>query len=94
MIVTMDDVVATGGLFLDEHYPGWFTKVDRDKLNMYDPFDCLLGQLYGTYGKGLKILKVSDPQQYGFALPEGTHCWLYMYMTDYWKLEIEKRMSQ
>lgn len=35
---------------LDKHVPGWHDRIDLDKLNMFSPEDCVIGQLYGYFG--------------------------------------------
>ena len=48
--------VLAGRLLLDKKYPGWREKINVDRLRMEDERNCLLGQLFGTFRKGLAAL--------------------------------------
>lgn len=53
------DRVRAGMALLDRLLvgrPGWRDDLDVDRLDMGDPWDCVLGQLYGTYADGLRML--------------------------------------
>jgi hypothetical protein len=45
-----------GAALLDEHNPGWREKLQR-LIYFPDSFDCPLGQLYGSYGAGVRALR-------------------------------------
>mgnify|MGYP001564744249 FL=1 len=53
--------VERGAEVLDRVYPGWWRKIDLDRLDMKDCSDCLLGQLYGDYRSGL--VKIGLPER-------------------------------
>jgi hypothetical protein len=44
--------VAEAARLLDEKYPKWENKIDVDKLNLSEPYACILGQLYGGWIEG------------------------------------------
>lgn len=46
---TVEERVAAGAAWLDEHHPGWENDVDLDKLRMDDCALCVLGQTFGDY---------------------------------------------
>lgn len=46
--------VANGCAWLDEHKPGWRGLINADRLNIDDPCNCILGQLYGDFYKAVK----------------------------------------
>ena len=58
--------VAAGAKLLDTVHPGWRAKVDPDTLDMAWFAHCVLGQLYGTYGKGLSAIGYPNPEEHGF----------------------------
>lgn len=49
----MVDEAAT---VLDEWRPNWRDELDWDRLDLSSAKDCILGQLFGGYTKGLTIL--------------------------------------
>lgn len=57
--------VERGVELLDERLPGWRNVIDQEKLDMGDCKQCILGQLFGDYERGLILLGVS-PSQFGF----------------------------
>lgn len=48
--------------------PLWRTYIDAEKLDISDMRRCVLGQLYGEYGRGLYQLGMTpgDGRKYGF----------------------------
>jgi hypothetical protein len=40
--------------------PRWHEKVNAATLDISNPFKCILGQLYGGYGRGLTVLGISS----------------------------------
>jgi hypothetical protein len=48
--------VARGMALLDAHCPDWSWRVNVDQLDLFSCKRCVLGQLYGDFGKGLKAL--------------------------------------
>jgi len=48
--------ILAGWELLDNKVPGWRDKINKDKLRMDDERNCLLGQLFGTFRKGLAAL--------------------------------------
>lgn len=64
---TLASYVQAGGAVLDQHHPGWRTKIDTDRLDIGSGMDCVLGQLYshldmGFYTQGVVTLyRVTHP---------------------------------
>lgn len=56
---------------LNKVNPDWIDEINLDTLNMGDPYDCLLGQLYGNYGHGLDDLDIGNGMWYGFDVAAG-----------------------
>jgi hypothetical protein len=57
--------VAAGAAFLDERVPDWWradraSAIDPDGLMIQSYCDCVLGQLFGTYGTGVVQLDLWD----------------------------------
>ena len=50
--------IQAGAKLLEEKVgPDWFKKIDLQRLDMFDCFHCVLGQIFGDYFDGLKILE-------------------------------------
>lgn len=52
--------VARGAALLDARVPGWWTKINVDKLDMWDSRNCVLGQVFGEYGDGCAVLRLEQ----------------------------------
>jgi hypothetical protein len=58
--------VAAGAAFLDEREPGWWS-LDREsplhtsQLYVGSSCDCVLGQLFGSYLRGIRTLGLREP---------------------------------
>ena len=53
------DAVQSGIKILNNYFPDtflWEWIIDRSKLNMADNQNCILGQLFGFYRRGVEIL--------------------------------------
>lgn len=50
---TIAERVAAGATFLDEREPGWWRRIDVDRLSISDSCNCILGQLAGGFGDGM-----------------------------------------
>jgi hypothetical protein len=48
--------VERGAALLDERRPGWWDEVDVGRLDFDSCEECVLGQLWGSYGSGKKRL--------------------------------------
>ena len=48
--------VARGVKLLDQLAPGWVRKINKEYLDMADSGLCMLGQTFGDYGEGCRIL--------------------------------------
>ena len=84
--------VKAGAELLDAMNPGWFTKISLQKLQMSDPCQCVIGQLYETYSLGLSALEIDvsfeRDIEYGFDFYIGTAS-----LTAHWHREIEARLA-
>jgi hypothetical protein len=79
------DRVSAGIDLLDRETPGWDKDIDLDALRLSSCEQCVLGQLYGTFGDGLDFLDLHDDSaaRLGFQLYEGEGN-LYGTLTDAW----------
>lgn len=73
--------VNRGIALLDAKVPGWFNKVDPKEIDLYSSFNCILGQIFGNYQRGLWVLPnpgyghYNRLEPYGFNPRRGLH-WL------------------
>lgn len=60
--------VASGAALLDQDKPGWVDEIDLKSLDLRSGRYCVLGQLYGSYSLGMRILPRTDTVgvNYGF----------------------------
>ena len=56
----MEDRAAVGAALLDEWMPGWAERIELEELDLGSPRRCVLGQLYGGYGRGLDLLRSGE----------------------------------
>lgn len=43
--------VAAGATYLDDRVSGWADRINLDRLNISDEFNCIIGQLFGDWSK-------------------------------------------
>lgn len=68
--VEVREVVAKGAARLDAHRQSWWQMIDGDSLDMLSNTRCVLGQVYGSYMRGLNALDwsvVLNVEDYGFC---------------------------
>lgn len=53
-----EDRIAKGVALLDQKRPGWENEISLVELDLKDPNDCVLGQVYGSFGTGANDLKL------------------------------------
>ena len=89
----MEEAVDNGIKILNEKCKGWVDKVDLETYHA-DGEKNLLVQLYGSYGKGMDILKlIKHPGGNGFNLLDiqvegGNYSVAWNNLTDMWKDKI------
>lgn len=61
--------VRSGALLLDSWRPGWADEVNLKRLDMLDPNDCVIGQVFGDFDEGCDELGIyNEPfAQSGFG---------------------------
>ena len=98
--------IKKGMKFLDEKVPGWEHRIDLDELDIANCTRCMLGQLFGDYGRITRdgylfeVLSRSESASLGFTVGSFTPCILedrsWHNLTDEWvdaiddKLELSK----
>lgn len=63
--------VENGCAFLDEHVPGWRSRVDLQSLDASDCWSCVLGQIFGDFDDAVRLFALSDQQQYRLGFISG-----------------------
>jgi hypothetical protein len=60
--------VENGAALLDERLPGWANEIDAEELDLERSCNCVLGQLFGSYDKGRRVLGLShsEAKRFGF----------------------------
>lgn len=99
----LSERVKRGVALLNERVPNWRACVDTASLDLGSGLACVLGQIFGSYEKGLATLGLTASQgrEYGFEtglshrlLPtifgSGT---MYRQLTGLWKAVSDKDMS-
>lgn len=87
-------LVSQGAKLLDVKVPGWRERVNVDALDMFDPFKCVLGQVFSRFGDGLEKLMLNRQSRmvYGFdaSEPPGTKGMVEEYgkLTRAWQREL------
>lgn len=54
------EAITLGADYLDLMMPGWRIEIDRDRLDLSSPRDCILGQLFGAYEDALGALSLNQ----------------------------------
>lgn len=62
----LTDRYERGARLLDRRCPGWYERIDITKLDMKSGQYCVLGQLFGSFMRGLRKLGIEDEVPYGF----------------------------
>lgn len=70
--MTMKEAVRETALKLDWDRPGWEECIDADRLNIASAKNCILGQVYGGFGKGLEALGIRVGAEAGVSLCMGS----------------------
>ena len=85
--------VSQGALFLDEQFPGWHDRINTETLLMSSCALCVLGQLYGAYGRAVynHRLTRTDRWRLGFSLPADPDGSGFRMLGILWKREIAAR---
>lgn len=88
----MNSDVRKGASVLDKMCPGWFDRIDVDRIDMTSWDDCILGQLYGVFHTGLRELDLHDASLFGFICGSTWDCTCHE-LKDPWIVEIMDRRN-
>lgn len=57
-----------GAELLDSRLPGWRSSVNEETLDLSNDCGCVLGHIFGSYEKGVKVLDLTHAEalRYGF----------------------------
>ena len=82
----IENRIKRGAEYLDKNFPGWFNKVDIDRLNLGNCSDCVIGQLTGSY-YGWSHKFRDNPVSFGFifAPSDFFNNLSYTDLTDAWR---------
>ena len=87
---------AKGAKLLDGRRKAWWRKIDTDTLDLGSCGDCILGQLYGDFGRGMRLLKLNssyddndDDEKFGFYLSGRSGA-----LKQAWMEEIQKQADE
>lgn len=58
--LTIEQRVAAGAEWLDANAPGWEAQIDLSSLDIEEPCNCVLGQVYGHYFRSPQWARHSD----------------------------------
>jgi hypothetical protein len=93
-----EQAVAKGARLLDRRYPGWECRIDTEMLNIGNSTNCICGQLYGEYNKGVEALGIPDVDgEFGFSQPPGVSGALDTYwrlLNEIWIGSIQARIAK
>jgi hypothetical protein len=93
-----EDRVRRGAALLDEVQPGWWREIDTARLAMVTCDRCILGQLYGEFGTGWRVVLSPvrrdwpcNAADHGFTLYDPRES--FADLTDAWRAEIARRVD-
>ena len=88
---------AAGARFLDERNPGWENRINTETLSIASGSNCALGQVYGSYSRGLEATgTATQSASLGFAAFGGHGITVdeeYRLLTEAWRKEVQDRRS-
>lgn len=97
---TIEGRVAKGVAFMDKRDLSWRSTINRELLYQGSSENCVLGQRYGHYTKGLSVLGLSrrGAVRLGFLVPtemfdEPPAREYYIKLTDEWKKYIPEQAA-
>lgn len=99
-ITNYQEAIAFGAREMDRLRPDWFLDIDLDILSLQLGHDCVLGQLFGDFSRGLRKLNLSEHDGVAMGLDlywslddPADRDGLWERMTEYWAYEVEARID-
>ncbi len=95
-IEVLRERVERGAAFLDEHEPRWWKRIDEERLRLRSDCNCVLGQLYGSYGDFVMETELgfSWSEEHGFDRSSGGDVLDYCTLDTLWLEAIAQRKNQ
>lgn len=86
--------VARGAALLDDHEPGWYRRIDRDRLDIGSTARCIIGQVFYAvtgigYTAAVHNLGIDRASEYGFDSQGGGG---YQRLRTAWLDEVDHRL--
>lgn len=76
--IDADDAVINGAALLDHHVPDWLANINTDTLAVESLDNCVLGQVFGSFFKGMTFFDMEGGACSGareeFAIDHGFEC--------------------
>lgn len=70
------------------------SRIELDTLDISDPIDCVLGQLFGSYSIGFVSLDVWTPELFGFCAGEHDSYFIdSRLLTEVWKIKLREQQN-
>lgn len=91
-MATVAERVQKGARLLDRTRPGWERLINLNDLRLESTCNCVLGQLYGDYGKGVEELLHGDDYKAGNCGFNASGGIRYTALTREWLRTIFKRI--
>lgn len=98
---TVTNRVKRGTTLLDCHIPDWPERIDLAELDLFSCSECMLGQLFGSYGSGLTALDIrthglddTEAIRHGFEANAVSRAEDYEKLTAEWRSVIRVRRQQ
>lgn len=107
MTYNVTEAADKGARLLDSAQPGWAHRIDLAELDLECTYSCVLGQLEGSYSRGMEAIEAPTSfrsrwsQAHGFMVQDDTADEyeenggaVYEDLTEAWREEIEPRLYE
>ncbi len=91
--------IDRGIAWMDEHAPAdWREKIDQKKLNMGDPCNCVVGQVFGDFWEKFKLYTAGEQEQaisLGFTLflPDEDNQFDWLQLKQAWVKKLQEQQN-
>lgn len=100
--IDLQKAVEYGARQMDRLFPGWYMKINLDTLNLVMGNVCIMGQLFGSYSRGLyKLGLLGDGSSFRMGLDLSRNSYqdpdtrdaAWSRLTMFWVHEVETRLD-
>lgn len=93
--LTIPERVAAGAAYLDRVMPGWWQRIDLERLDLSSTCNCVLGQEFGHFAAAPEdaYLNAGDAYAKGFDIHFRDEFGSYEPLTAEWRRLIESRRA-